>query len=88
MSVIIPGANPGGISQFTVLVTASIVGLLIFAVQPRLAIAAAIIWTAVGIELIAFAGTQPAPLRLLVVSAPAMLAATAARAQIIRRRPT
>jgi len=66
--------------------SASIAGLAVFAVQPRLAIAVAIIWTAIGIELIAFASTQPAPWKLLVASAPAVLAATAVRARVIRRR--
>ncbi|HTX32315.1 MAG TPA: hypothetical protein VMD09_13115 [Solirubrobacteraceae bacterium] len=82
----IGGANPGGFGQLIVLATASIAGLLIFAVQPRLAIAVAIIWTAIGIELIAFASAQPAPSKLLVGTAPAVLAATAARARVIRRR--
>jgi len=83
---VIGGANPGGFGQLIVLATASIAGLLIFAVQPRLAIAVAIIWTAIGIELVAFASAQPAPSKLLVGTAPAVLAATAARARVIRRR--
>jgi hypothetical protein len=83
---VIMGANPGGFGQLIVLATASIAGLAVFAVQPRLAIAVAIIWTAIGIELIAFASTQPAPGKLLVATAPAALAATAARARAIRRR--
>ena len=86
VSVIVPGAHTSGISQLIMLATASIAGLAVFAVQPRLAIAVAIIWTAIGIELIAFASTQPAPWKLLVASAPAVLAATAARARVIRRR--
>jgi len=85
LSVILAPAHTG-VSQVIVLVTASIAGLVVFAVQPRLAIAAGIIWTAVGIELIAFVSTQPAPLRLLVVAAPAVLTATAARARVIRRK--
>jgi hypothetical protein len=84
VSVIVPGANTGGFIQFIVL--ASIAGLAVFVVQPRLAIAVAIIWTAIGIELIAFASTQPRPWKLLVATAPAVLAATAARARVIRRR--
>lgn len=80
------GASPGGFGQLVVLVTASLVGLLIFAVQPRLAIAVAIIWTGIGIELIAFASAQPAPSKLLVGTAPAVLAAAAVRARVIRRR--
>ena len=83
---VICGANPGGFGQLIVLIAASIAGVLIFAVQPRLAIAVAIIWTAIGIELIAFASAQPAPSKLLVGAAPAVLAATAARARAIRRR--
>ena len=88
VSVIVPGAHTSGISQLIVLATASIAGLAVFAVQPRLAIAVAIIWTAIGIELIAFASAQRAPWKLLVASAPAVLAATAARARVIRRRAT
>ena len=83
---VIVGANTGGFGQFIVLGSASIAGLAAFAVQPRLAIAVAIIWTAVGIELVAIAGTPPAPWKLLVATAPAVLAATAARARVIRRR--
>jgi hypothetical protein len=83
---VIAGANTGGFGQLIVLATASIAGLAVFAVQPRLAIAVAIIWTAIGIELIAFASTQPAPWKLLVVTAPTVLAATAARGRVIRRR--
>ena len=86
VSVIVPGANARGFSQLMVLAIASIAGLAVFAVQPRLAIAVAIIWTAIGIGLIAFASTQPAPWKLLVAAAPAVLAATAARARVIRRR--
>jgi len=82
---VIVGANTGGFGQFIVLATASIAGLAVFAVQPRLAIAVAMIWTAIGIELIAFANTQPAPW-LVVATAPAVLAAAAARARVIRRR--
>lgn len=81
-----PGANEGGFSQVIVLATASIAGLAVFAMQPRLAIAVAIIWTAIGIELIAFASTPPAPWKLLVASAPAVLAATAVRARVIRHK--
>jgi len=66
--------------------SASIAGLAVFVVQPRLAIAVAIIWTAIGIELIAFASTQPAPWTLPVAAAPAVLAATAARARVIRHQ--
>jgi hypothetical protein len=83
---VIVGANTGGFGQLIVLAIASIVGLAVFAVQPRLAIAVAIIWTAIGIELIAFASAQPAPSKLLVMAAPAVLVATAARARVIRRR--
>ena len=83
---VIVGANTGGFGQFIVLAAASIAGLAVFAVQPRLAIAVAIIWTAIGIELIAFGSTPPAPWKLLVATAPAVLAATAARARVIRRR--
>jgi hypothetical protein len=83
---VIVGANSGGFGQFIVLATASIAGLAVFTVQPRLAIAVAIIWTAIGIELIAFASAQPAPSKLVVGAAPAVLAATAARARVIRRR--
>ena len=83
---VIVGANTGGFAQFIVLAAASIAGLAVFAVQPRLAIAVAIIWTAIGIELIAFASIQPAPWKLLVATTPAVLAATAARARVIRRR--
>ena len=79
------GANTSRFGQLIVLATASIAGLVVFPVQPRLAIAAAIIWTAIGIELIAFASTQPAPSRLLVMTAPVVLAATAARGRVIRR---
>jgi hypothetical protein len=86
VSVIVPDARVGGYGQFIVLATASIAGLAVFAVQPRLAIAVAIIWTAIGIELIAFDSTQPAPWKLLVATAPAVLVATAARARVIRRR--
>jgi hypothetical protein len=81
---VIVGANTGGFGQFIVL--ASIAGLAVFTVQPRLAIAVAIIWTAIGIELIAFATAQPEPSKLLVMAAPAVLVATAARARVIRRR--
>jgi hypothetical protein len=88
LGVILSPANAHGISPFIMLASASIAGLLVFVVQPQLAIAVAIIWTAIGIELIAFAGTQPAPLWLLVAAAPGALAATAARAQMIRRRAT
>ena len=73
---VIVGANTGGFGQFIVLGSASIAGLAVFAVQPRLAIAVAMIWTAIGIELIAFGGTPPAPSKLLVAIAPAVLAAT------------
>jgi hypothetical protein len=84
-SVIVPGANLGGLSQLILLSTASIAGLLIFPVQPRLAIASAITWTAVGIELMASAETAPARLMLLLAAAPAVLAATTVRAKMIRR---
>jgi hypothetical protein len=83
---VIVGGNTGGFGQLIVLATASIAGLAVFAVHPRLAIAVAIIWTAIGIELIPFASTQHAPWKLLVATAPAVLAATAARARMIRRR--
>ena len=83
---VIVGANTSGFGQFIVLTGASIAGLAVFAVQPRLAIAVAIIWTAIGIELTAFASTQRAPSKLLVASAPAVLAVTVARARVIRRR--
>lgn len=86
VSVIAPGAVTSGSSQFIVLASVSIAGLAVFAVQPRLAIAVAIIWTAIGIELIAFARTPPAPWQLLIAAAPAVLAATAARARVIRRK--
>ncbi len=87
VSAIVPGADTRGFSsQFIVLAAVSIAGLAVFAVQPRLAIAVAIIWTAIGIELIAFAGTSPAPWELLVATAPAVLAVSAARARAIRRR--
>jgi len=83
---VIVGANNRGSGQFILLATASIAGLAVFAVQPRLAIAVAIIWTAIGIELIAVASTQSAPWKLLAATAPAALAASAARARVIRRR--
>ena len=83
---VIVDANTGGFGQFIVLGSASIAGLALVAVQPRLAIAVAMIWTAIGIELIAFGGTPPAPSKLLVATAPVVLAATAARARVIRRR--
>ena len=86
VSVIVPGANIGGFSEVVVLAAASIAGLAVFAVQPRLAIAVAIIWTAIGIGLIAFGSAPPASWKLLVTTAPAVLAATAARARVIRRR--
>ena len=86
VSVFVTGANASAFGQVIVLVTASIVGVAVFAVQPRLAIAAGIIWTAIGIGLIAFASTQPAPWKLLVATAPAVLAATAARARVILQR--
>lgn len=88
VSVLVPGAHSGGFGPLIVLAIASITGVAVFAVQPRLAIAVAIIWTAIGIDLIAFAGAQPASLRLLVATAPAVLAATAARARVIRRKAT
>jgi hypothetical protein len=83
---VIVGASTGGFGQFIVLASASMAGLAVFAVQPRLAIAVAIIWTAIGIELIAFPGAQPGPSTLLVMAAPAVLAASAGRAGAIRRR--
>jgi hypothetical protein len=83
---VIVGANTSGFGQFIVLTGASIAGLAVFAVQPRLAIAVAIIWTAIGTELTAFASTQPAPSKLLVATAPAVFAVTVARARLIRRR--
>jgi hypothetical protein len=86
VSVIVPSANIGGFSEVIVLAAASIAGLAVFAVQPRLAIAVAIIWTAIGIGLIAFGSAPPASWKLLVTTAPAVLAATAARARVIRRR--
>jgi len=79
------GANTSGFGQLIVLATASIAGLAVFPVQPRLALAVASIWTVIGIELIAFASTQPASSKLVVVTAPAVLAATAARGRVIRR---
>jgi hypothetical protein len=85
VSAVVPGANTGGFGQLIVLVTASIAGLAVFAVQPRLAIAVAIIWTAIGIELISFPTPQAASWKLLVAAAPAVLAASAARARVIRR---
>lgn len=85
-SVIVSGPHNSGFSQLIVLATASIAGLTVFAVQPRLAIAAGIIWTAIGMELIAFGSTQPGPWKLLVTTAPAVLAATTARARVIRRK--
>ncbi len=88
VSVIVPGAHTGGFSQLIVLTAASIAGLAVFAVQPRLAIAVAIIWTAIGVGLIAFASAQPAPWKLLVATAPAVLAVTAARARVIRHKAT
>jgi hypothetical protein len=78
------GANTSGFGQLIVLAAASITGLAVFPVQPRLALAVASIWTASGIELIALS-KQPAPWKLLVVTAPAVLAATAARRRVIRR---
>jgi len=86
VSLVVPGADTTGFGQLIVLATASIAGLAVFAVQPRLAIAVAIIWTAIGIELIASGGTQHAPWTLLVATAPAVLVAAAARACVIRRR--
>ncbi len=86
VSVIVSPQRPGAISAFIVLAAVSVAGVLAFPIQPRLAIAAAIIWTAVGIELSTQAGASAAPLNLLVAAAPAVLAATAARAQLIRRR--
>jgi hypothetical protein len=89
VSVLAPGANTRGFgSQFIVLATASIAGLAVFAVQPRLAIAVAIIWTAIGIELIALATPQASSWKLLVGTAPAVLAATVGRAQLISRGAT
>jgi hypothetical protein len=82
---VIAGTNALGFGLLIVLTTASIAGLAAFAVQPRLAIAVAIIWTAIGVEKIAVASTHPAPSKLLVAAAPAVLAATAARAHVIRR---
>jgi hypothetical protein len=82
---VLVGANTSGFGQLIVLATASIAGLAVFPVQPRLALAVASIWTVIGIELIAFASTQPASSKLLVVTAPAVLAATAARGRVIRR---
>lgn len=86
VSVLVPDTRPGGLGQLIVLATVSIAGLVVFAVQPRLAIAVAIVWTAISLEMIVFAGSHAAPLKLLVAAAPAMLAATAARAWVIRRR--
>jgi hypothetical protein len=85
---VIAGAHANGFGQFIVLGAASIAGLVGFAVQPRLAIAVAIIWTAIGIELIAFSTPQPSPWKLLAATAPAVLAATAARARVLRREAT
>jgi hypothetical protein len=79
------GANTSGFGQLVVLAAASIAGLVVFPVQPRLALAVGSIWTANGIELIAFASKQPAPWKLLVVTIPAVLAATAVRGRVIRR---
>jgi hypothetical protein len=86
-SVIVTPENIG-MSPTIVLATTSIAGLALFAVQPRLAIAVAIIWTAIGIGLIAFTGAPPAQSKLLVAAAPLALAATAGRAQVIRRKAT
>lgn len=88
VSGVVPDADTGGFGQLIVLVTASIAGVAVFAVQPRLAIATALIWTAVGIELITLASAQPERWKFLVVTAPAVLAATAARARVIRRSAT
>lgn len=85
VSVIVE-ANTGGFGQFILLGSASVAGLAVFVVQPRLAIAVAVIWTAIGIELIAFGSAPLATSKLLVATAPAVLAATAARAHVIRRR--
>jgi len=86
VSLVVPDGHTSGFGQLIVLATASIAGLAVFAVQPRLAIAVAIIWTAIGIELIAFASTPHAPWKLLVATAPAVLVAAAARARVIRGR--
>jgi hypothetical protein len=86
LGMIVAPEQPGAVGAIIVLTAVSVAGVLAFPVQPRLAIAAAIIWTAVGIELIGQADTSVAPLALLVAAAPAVLAATAARAQLIRRR--
>ncbi len=86
VGVIVPGAHTGGFGQLIALAIASLAGLAVFAVQPRLAIAVAIIWTAIGIELAAFGSTQPAPWKPLVAAAPAVLAASAARARVIGRK--
>ena len=85
VGVIVDG-TAGGHGQLIVLGVASIVGLAVFAVQPRLAIALAMIWTVIRIEMITFGAGPAAPSKLLVVSAPAVLAATAVRAHVIRRR--
>ncbi len=87
LSVIVGPAHTG-ISQVIMLAVASIAGLAVFAVQPRLAIAVAIIWTAIGIGLVAFASEQPASSKLLAAAAPVVLAATAGRAHVIRRKAT
>jgi hypothetical protein len=83
VSVILAPGGQGGWS--IALLGASVAGLLIFVVQPRLAIAAAIIWTSVGVQAIA-GGTSPhPPWTLLIVVAPAVLAASAVRARIVSR---
>lgn len=83
VGVILAPGDQGGWS--IALLVASVSGLLIFVVQPRLAIAAAIIWTSIGVQAIA-GGTSPhSAWTLLVVVAPAVLAASAVRARIVRR---
>jgi len=86
-ALVVPG-TAGGARALLVLSGATMLGLLVFVVQPRLAIAVAIVWTTIGAELIASGESLRSPFTLLVVAAPAVLAATAARAQIIRRGTT
>ncbi len=86
LSVIVSPQRPGAFSSVIVLAAVSLAGVLAFPIQPRLAIASAIIWTAVGVHLSAHAGASGAGLIFLVAAAPAVLVVSAARAQLIRRR--
>ena len=70
------------------LLAVSIVAVAVFAVQPRLAIATAILWTALGVQLAARGAGPPSALILVIAAAPAVLAATAARILIARRTAT